>query len=304
MTFTNPVGLAAGMDKDGRALNAWNALGFGFAEVGTITPHPQFGNPRPRMWRLPQNRALINRLGFPSEGMEPVSLRLERWRERPARLRLAINFGPNKDTPAEEVSEDYARLTRWLGRTADFIVINLSSPNTPGLRDFQAPERMRHVVQAVRVASAAAGRAKPLLIKVAPDLDHAMLNEIAAAALELQLDGIVATNTSLQRETLGIVSLLQGGLSGRPLAPLARSVIAQLYRTLRGRVPIIGVGGIASTEDAYEHIRAGANLVELYTGLIYEGPSIVTTIKTGLACLLARDGFRSINDAIGVANEP
>jgi dihydroorotate dehydrogenase len=300
VSFANPIGLAAGMDKDARALAAWNTLGFGFAEIGTVTPRPQFGNPRPRMWRIPEHRALINRLGFPSDGMESVALRLEHWRKRKVRLRLAINFGPNKDTPAAEVAEDYARLTRWLGRLADFVVINLSSPNTPGLRDFQAPERMRRVLQAVREAGA--GRATPLLIKLAPDLDRVMLDEIGAAEIELQLDGIVATNTTLQREAVGVRTSLQGGLSGAPLAALSRAIIAQLYRKLKGRIPIIGVGGISNAEEAYEHIRAGASLLELYTGMIYEGPWVIAAIKQGLARLLARDGFRSISEVVGKAS--
>ncbi len=302
VSFANPIGLAAGMDKDARALAAWNTLGFGFAEIGTVTPRPQFGNPRPRMWRIPEHRALINRLGFPSDGMEAVALRLERWRKCQARLRLAINFGPNKDTPAEEVAEDYARLMRWLGRLADFVVINLSSPNTPGLRDFQAPERIRRVLQPVREAEAGMEHRTPLLIKLAPDLDRVMLDEIGAAALELQLDGIVATNTTLQREAVGVRTSLQGGLSGAPLTALSRAIIAQLYRKLKGRIPIIGVGGISNAEEAYEHIRAGASLLELYTGMIYEGPRVVAAIKQGLARLLARDGFRSINEAVGKAS--
>ncbi len=303
VSFASPVGLAAGMDKDARALAAWNTLGFGFAEIGTVTPRPQFGNPRPRMWRISEHRALVNRLGFPSDGMEAVALRLEPWRKRQVRLRLAINFGPNKDTSVEEVPEDYARLMRWLGWLADFIVINLSSPNTPGLRDFQAPEQMRRVLQAVRDVGAGAGRSTPLLIKLAPDLDRVMLDELGAAALELRLDGIVATNTTLQREAVGVRTPLQGGLSGQPLASLSRAVVAQLYRQLKGCIPIIGVGGISNAEEAYDHIRAGASLIELYTGMIYEGPRVVAAIKQGLPRLLARDGFRSISEAVGTASE-
>ncbi|MGH8275146.1 MAG: quinone-dependent dihydroorotate dehydrogenase [Steroidobacteraceae bacterium] len=302
LVFANPLGLAAGLDKDARAIRAWNALGFGFAEVGTVTPNQQSGNPRPRIWRLPDRQAMVNRLGFPSDGMEAVAGRLERQNRRPVRMRLAINLGPNKDTPAERVAEDYARLIRRLGLLADFVVVNLSSPNTPGLRDFQAPERMRSVVEAIGAAAADSAQRTPLLVKLAPDLDPPMLTDICAAALDLRLDGIVATNTTLQREALGIDSTLTGGLSGEPLKTLAHATIVRLYRQLGNRIPIIGVGGVATAEDAYSHIRAGASLVELYTAMVYQGPGIVRAIKAGLIRLLARDGFRSISEAVGAAS--
>lgn len=298
LDFANPVGLAAGMDKDARAVRAWNALGFGFAEFGTITPRPQAGNPRPRMWRLPEYRALINRLGFPSEGIEAVAPRIERARRAGMRMRIGVNIGPNKETPPEKVAEDYAALIRRAGALADFVVVNLSSPNTPGLREFQAPERMRAVVAAIRAAGSGAA-ASPLVIKIAPDLESEMLREICAAALELDLDGIVATNTTLERERAGVVSTLPGGLSGDPLKLRAREVVARVREYTNGRVPIIGVGGVAAAEDAYAHIRAGASLVELYTGLVYHGPGAVDAIKQELVRLLIRDGFRSIGDAVG-----
>jgi dihydroorotate dehydrogenase len=296
VSFSNPLGLAAGADKDARAIAAWNSLGFGFAEIGTITPRPQPGNSPPRMWRLTDHRALINRLGFPSEGMDAVARRLEAVRKRPLRIRLAVNFGPNKDTPADRVAADYAALMRGLGGMGEFIVVNLSSPNTPGLRAFQAPERIRAIVETLRGVPQAR---RPLLIKIAPDLESSMIREICAAAIELGLDGIVATNTTLGREAMGVHSRLEGGLSGAPLKARAREVIAQIYNDTRGQIPIIGVGGVAGAEDAYAHIRAGASLVELYTGFIYEGPRIVREICEGLARLLVRDGFRSISDAVG-----
>jgi dihydroorotate dehydrogenase len=296
VSFSNPLGLAAGADKDARAIGAWNSLGFGFAEIGTITPRPQRGNAPPRMWRLTNHRALINRLGFPSEGMDTVVPRLEAARRQPLRIRLAVNLGPNKDTPADRVAADYAALLTRVADVADFVVVNLSSPNTPGLRAFQAPERIRAIVETLRAIPQAR---RPLLIKIAPDLESAMIREICAAAIELGLDGIVATNTTLRREEVGVASALEGGLSGAPLKARAREVIAQVYNDTRGKIPIIGVGGIASAEDAYAHIRAGASLVELYTGFIYEGPRIVGEIRQGLARLLVRDGFRSISDAVG-----
>ncbi len=298
VSFSSPVGLAAGADKDARAVAAWNTLGFGFAEIGTITPCPQAGNPPPRIWRLPEHRALINRLGFPGEGMEAVAPRIERARSRGLRMRIGLNFGPNKDTPPQRVAADYATLMKRLGGMADFVVVNLSSPNTPGLREFQAPERMRAIVAAVR---AEGEHTPPLLLKIAPDLELPMLLEISTAAIELGLGGIVATNTTVKREEVGVRSALAGGLSGEPLRAQTREVIAHMYRHTRGRIPIIGVGGITSAEDAYAHIRAGASLVELYTGFVYGGPRVVRDIREGLPRLLARDGFRSISDAVGTA---
>ncbi len=316
LTFANPVGLAAGVDKDARALAGWNALGFGFAELGTITPRPQLGNAPPRMWRLPSHHALINRLGFPGEGMEAAAARLRQAGYRHLRqigndgdraLRVALNFGPNKDTPPEQVAEDYAALTRLLAPFADFIVVNLSSPNTPGLRDWQAPERMRAIVDAVRAALPADQRRVPILVKIAPDLEPAQLNAVCAAALDLAANqgdgaiGIVATNTTLKRDEVGVSATFAGGLSGAPLLARSREVIAQVYRETNGHIPIVGVGGIAGAEDAYGHIRAGASLVEFYTGMIYRGPGLAREIKRGLVRLLARDGFRSISEAVGSA---
>ena len=304
--FANPIGLAAGMDKDVRAVLAWQALGFGFVECGTITPRPQAGNPPPRLWRLPANRALINRLGFPSAGMTVAARRLTKLRRRGIAIPLGLNFGPNRDTPPEGVPADYAALMASLGPMADFIVINLSSPNTPGLRNWQAPERLRMLIATIlpdrtRVGSPAADRRCPVLIKLAPDLDASQIAGICGVILELELDGIVATNTTLAREECGVTSAHEGGLSGEPLKLRARAVIREIYRHTQGRIPIIGVGGVSSAEDAYGHICAGASLVELYTGLVYEGPGLIGRIKTGLTALLKRDGLHSIGEAIGSA---
>jgi dihydroorotate dehydrogenase len=301
LSFSNPVGLAAGMDKNALALKAWEKLGFGFAEIGTITPRPQTGNPQPRIWRVPERHALINSMGFPSDGVERVASRLG-IRQPTPRIRIAVNLGPNRNTPSEQVPDDYAALVRRVAASCEFIVVNLSSPNTPGLRDFQAPERMRAVIEVIRRACGEiGGEPPPLLIKLAPDLEIMMMAEICAAAIELRLAGIVATNTSLDHAALGVVSPFEGGLSGEPLKLRSREVIAGIYRLTRGQIPIIGVGGIASAEDAYGHIRAGASLVELYTGLIYQGPGLVRRIKSGLRDLLMRDRFRSINEAVGGA---
>jgi dihydroorotate dehydrogenase len=300
MEFSNPLGLAAGMDKDAIAVGAWHSLGFGFAELGTITPLPQPGNPKPRVFRIPAQRALINRLGFPSDGMEAVAPRLEKVRRGGTRIRLALNFGPNKDTPVEKVAADYSALMTRLASLADFVVINVSSPNTPGLRNWQSPERMREIFAAMEQPSAGARR-PPIVLKIAPDLDDATLDAICDTALALELDGMVVCNTTLKRGEVGITSREAGGLSGRPLRDIARDRIASVYRRAQGKLPIIGVGGIMNADDALGHLKAGASLVELYTGLIYEGPALITIIKKELANLLRREGFRSISDAVGSA---
>jgi dihydroorotate dehydrogenase len=299
VTFSNPVGLAAGLDKDARAAAAWNALGFGFVELGTVTPRPQFGNPRPRMWRITERRALVNRLGFPSDGMESMKPRIQRIRAQGLRMRIGLNFGPNRDTPPERVAEDYAALASRLGPLADFIVVNLSSPNTPGLRAWQAPERMRTIVKAVRAAETEHHRR--VLVKLSPDLGERELREICAAAIDLALDGIVATNTTLEREEVGIAASFEGGLSGEPLLERAREVIGQIYRNTQGRLTIIGVGGIMSAEDAYAFFFYVSWMFEFYTGFIDRGPALVREIKEGLVRLLNRDGFSSISEAVGSA---
>ncbi len=297
--FSNPIGLAAGMDKDAIAARAWETIGFGFAEMGTITPQPQPGNEAPRLWRLVENRALINRLGFPSEGMDAVAPRIERIRKSGIAIRIALNFGPNKNTPPEKVAADYATLMRKLGTLADFIVVNVSSPNTPGLRTWQSPERMREIFAAMRAGDVNSDRRVPILVKLAPDLERDDLFRICDTALELKLDGIVASNTTIAREAVNITSSHPGGLSGAPLLEPARELIRNIYMHTGGKIPIVGVGGVASAEDALGHIRAGASMVELYTGLIYEGPGLIGRIKAGLAHLLRRDGFRSISEAVG-----
>ncbi len=293
--FSNPIGLAAGMDKDAIAARAWESIGFGFAEMGTITPRPQPGNEKPRVWRLPEHRALINRLGFPSEGIDVVAPRIERIRKSGIAIRIALNFGPNKDTPPAGVAADYATLMSKLGAFADFIVVNVSSPNTPGLRNWQSPERMREIFAAMHTDAHRA----PILVKLAPDLEADDLYRICDTALELNLDGIVACNTTIARESLAVASSHPGGLSGAPLLKPARDLIRNIYMHTGGKIPIIGVGGVASADDAYGHIRAGASMVELYTGLVYEGPGLIDRIKKGLVRLLTRDGFRSISEAVG-----
>ncbi len=307
MHFSNPVGLAAGLDKDAAAVAVWQMLGFGFAEVGTIAPRPQPGNPRPRLWRLPEHRALINRLGFPSLGMESAAARLADVRRRGLMLRLGVNIGPNKETPPDRVADDIAALAGRLGPMADFVVVNVSSPNTPGLRQWQAPDHLRALITRAfpeRRAAPAQSAGPPVLVKIAPDLDSEQLRAICHVALDLRLDGIVATNTTIAREAAGVRSDHPGGLSGQPLKARAREVIGEVYRSTEARLPIIGVGGVASADDAYGHLCAGASLVELYTGLIYEGPGLPAAIKAGLLALMRRDGHNSIAQVIGKSNLP
>ena len=298
--FPNPIGLAAGMDKDAVAIRGWETLGFGFAELGTFTPRPQAGNEIPRVWRVPERGALINRLGFPSEGMEAVAPRIERIRKAGISIPLALNFGPNSDTPPEGIAADYTALIERLGPLADFIVINVSSPNTPGLRDWQSPEKMIELFAAIHEHAAKLPRPRPVLVKISPDLERNELFRICDTALALGIEGIVACNTTVAREAVGVSSPHPGGLSGPPILIRTRELIRDIYTHTRGQIPIIGVGGISSAEDAWLHIRAGASLVEVYTGLIYEGPGLIVRMKSGLAALLRRSGFRSISEAVGI----
>jgi dihydroorotate dehydrogenase len=243
---------------------------------------------------------LINRLGFPSLGMRTAAERLTRLRQRGIRLRLGVNIGPNKETPPERVADDIAATAGMVGPMADFIVVNVSSPNTPGLREWQAPDHLRILItRAFPQRAAATANRPPLLVKIAPDLDAVQLAEICRTVMELRLDGIVATNTTIAREEVGVRSDHPGGLSGQPLTTRSRTVIRDVYRHTQGQLPIIGVGGVAGAEDAYGHLCAGASLVELYTGLIYEGPGLPSAIKHGLLDLMRRDGHSSITQVIG-----
>jgi dihydroorotate dehydrogenase len=296
--FPNPIGLAAGMDKDAIAIRGWETLGFGFAELGTITPRPQEGNETPRLWRIPERRALVNRLGFPSNGMVAVARRIARIRKAGVSIRLGLNFGPNRNTPPEGIAADYAALMELLGPLADFVVINVSSPNTPGLRNWQSPEKIKELFAGM--LGKAGESPCPVLVKLSPDLERNELFRICDAALELGVDGIVACNTSIARDALGVTSSHPGGVSGRPLLIRARELIRDIHTHTSGKIPIIGVGGVATAEDAWLHIRAGASLVELYTALIYEGPRVAERIEAGLADLLRRAGFRSISEAVGM----
>jgi dihydroorotate dehydrogenase len=301
--FSNPIGLGAGVDKNGRAALFWQKLGFGFAELGTVTPRCQVGNPKPRVWRLPERRGMVNSLGFPSKGSDWLAKRIDFYRERGVRIKLGLNIGPNKSTSPDSIIRDYTSLFAKLGPVADFVVVNVSSPNTPGLRAWQRPERIVSIVNELNSTPITSKRRPPVLVKLSPDIPSTLLVEISAAALDARVDGIVATNTTLERQSIGIDCPFPGGISGQPLKQLAREMIRSVYKATKGKIPIIGIGGIASAEDAYAHIRAGATFVEFCTGLVYEGPLLPKQIKAGLANLLTRDGFNSIEDAVGTENE-
>ena len=297
--FPNPVGLAAGFDKDAVAAGALLRMGFGFVEVGTITPRAQAGNPKPRIFRLRADGAVINRLGFNSQGAEAARSRLETLRRRPLRGPLGVNVGSNKDSA--DAAGDYAAAARLLTPFADYLVVNVSSPNTPGLRALQGRSELEGLIGRVRAALAEISPAPPLVLKIAPDLAPEDLRDIAAVALERGLDGLIATNTTVARPPAlaGPARGEPGGLSGRPLFGPATRVLSEIYRLTEGRISLIGVGGVSSGADAYAKIRAGASLVQLYTALIYEGPLLVQRIKSELADLLRRDGFTRVEEAVG-----
>jgi dihydroorotate dehydrogenase len=315
LTFRNPIGLAAGLDKQGIAAPSWAALGFGFAEIGTVTPRPQPGNPKPRLFRLRGDRAIINRFGFNSAGAEIVAKNLSTSRsdhkgptrrEGPASrdCRVGINIGKNKETANEQAVDDYLRTVDVLHAFADYFVINVSSPNTVGLRSLQEAESLRPLVQQVvdRVAQSAQ-RPIPVLVKVSPDMADDELLASVDAAIAGGVAGIIATNTTTARSQLRstpAVAAESGGLSGAPLCARANEVCRTLFRHVRDRVPIVGVGGIFSADDAYQRMRAGASLVQVYTGLIYEGPAIVKQIAAGLIYRLERDGFTNVSQAVGI----
>jgi dihydroorotate dehydrogenase len=297
-SFANPVGLAAGFDKNAEAMDALFALGFGFVEVGGVTPRPQPGNPKPRVFRLPEDGAVINRMGFNNDGLEVVRERLKARNTRLPGL-LAVNLGKNKDT--EDAASDYEKGALAFGPLADFLVINVSSPNTPGLRALQGREPLIEIVRRTRDALQGQPNRPPVLLKIAPDLTEADEADIAMVALDEGLDGLIVSNTTLARpESLAGQSKTEtGGLSGKPLFVPSTALLGRRYQRTEGRIPLVGVGGISSGADAYAKIRAGASLVQLYTALIYHGPALVQQIKRDLAARLQADGFSSLVQAVG-----
>ncbi|HKG80900.1 MAG TPA: quinone-dependent dihydroorotate dehydrogenase [Pyrinomonadaceae bacterium] len=305
LSFPNPVGLAAGFDKNGIALQPLAALGFGFIEAGTVTHHPQPGNPRPRLFRLSEDQALINRAGFNNDGAAAFARRVEQ--HRPDCV-LGVSIGKSKITPLEKATEDYLASFELVYKVADYIAVNVSSPNTPQLRELQQSEQLTSLLSALqtrrRELQERYRKEVPLLVKLSPDLDRGDLEMIVDVIERLQIDGIIATNTTVSRDNLRtdarrVQACGEGGLSGKPLSNRATSIIARLYELTRGRIPLIGVGGIFNAEDAWEKISAGASLVQLYTGFIYQGPYIAQQINEGLAKILAREGIATLDAAVG-----
>jgi dihydroorotate dehydrogenase len=297
--FANPVGLAAGFDKNASVIGPMLDLGFGFVEVGTITPRPQPGNPKPRLFRLDEDHGVINRLGFNSEGAEAAAARLEKWRRGGRPGIVGVNIGKNKEST--DAAADYGAGARRLGAYADYLVMNVSSPNTPGLRDLQAVAELEQLLDAVAEGLSEIGPRPPVLVKIAPDLSDEALGDITALAMAGRMDGLMISNTTTDRpDSLRSRDKDEpGGLSGRPLFAPSTRVLSDCWRATGGKVPLIGIGGIGSPEDAYAKICAGASLVALYSCLVFEGPALVPRIVSGLGPLMRRDGFTTISEAVG-----
>jgi len=291
--------LAAGLDKNAEAVPGLFALGFGSIEVGTVTPRAQPGNPKPRLFRIPKHQALINRMGFNNVGAEEVAARLQRlaWHPGP----IGANLGKNLDTPIEQAVDDYVLCAQLLAPVCDYLVINASSPNTPGLRGLQEPERLAALLAGVQSSLEKTGMAKPLLLKIAPDLSENALDAIVEIAIANRIQGLIATNTTNQRPFHHPLSSQPGGLSGAPLRAMATQAIMRLYTRSGGRLTVVGVGGIFTGAHAYEKILAGASWVQLYTALVYRGPGIAKSILRELEGLLKRDGYSSVTEAIGTS---
>jgi len=307
LRFSNPVGLAAGFDKDGVALPALAALGFGFIEAGTVTFHAQLGNPRPRLFRLPTDKALINRAGFNNEGAAAFVKRVKQTRPDCV---LGVSIGKSKITPIESATDDYLASFDLVYPVADYVAVNVSSPNTPQLRELQHADQLTSLLGALQsrnlqlqVQHKRSGRV-PLLVKLAPDLELHELELIVEVVKRLKIDGIIATNTTVKRDNLRtpaeeVMKCGAGGLSGLPLKQRSTTLIANLYQLTNGQIPLIGVGGIFTAPDAWEKISAGASLLQLYTGFIYQGPAVASEINRGLTEILKREGFSNLNQAIG-----
>ncbi|MDQ3821519.1 MAG: quinone-dependent dihydroorotate dehydrogenase [Acidobacteriota bacterium] len=311
LSFDNPVGLAAGFDKNGTAAKSLAALGFGFIEVGSVTNIAQPGNPRPRLFRLPQDKALINRAGFNNKGAAALAKHLES--HRPDCV-LGINIGKSRVVDLENAVEDYLASFETVHRLADYLVVNVSSPHTPNLRELQRPEALNDLLSALQkrnqelAENHPSHRPVPLLVKIAPDLNEGDLESIVDAAERSNISGIIATNTTTSRAGLRtpaekVNACGQGGLSGAPLRSRSTEIVATLYRLTRGRMTIIGCGGVFTAEDAWEKICAGAKLIQLYTGFIYQGPSVARDINRGLAEILSKQGFSTLDEAVGCRSE-
>jgi len=298
LKFSNPIGLAAGFDKNGEVVVPLASLGFGFVEVGTVTFEPQPGNSKPRMFRLPEHYALVNRLGFNNDGAKAVAARL---RSIDRKCVIGVNIGRNRSVPNEEAVENYVACLKEVHDVSDYITVNVSSPNTPELRELQREASLSQLLEALQAANCALGE-KPLLVKVAPDLSTAEIESIADISISLGISGVIATNTTTARPGIDddlAKRIGNGGLSGKPLKEMSKRVVETIYERTGGKLPIIGVGGVFSAEDAFESIAAGASLVQVYTGFIYGGPTFPREICTGLAKILRSRGFHSLDEAVG-----
>lgn len=301
LDFPNPIGLAAGLDKQAQVIDELMRFGFGFLEVGTVTPLPQPGNPKPRMFRVKEARALINRFGFNSDGLEIFTERLKAWRENPNRSRnpVGVNIGKNKDTTDD--AADYVKGLIKVAPYADFVVVNVSCPNLPGVCDLMDRDQLSPLLEKVMKARANNAPQLPVLVKISPDIDHEQMQDIAKTVTDVGVDGLIISNTTTSRPSVvpREIAKEQGALSGGPLFSLSTRILSNMYSLTEGKIPIIGCGGVYSGEDAYAKIRAGASLVQIYTALVYEGPLIVKRIKEELVRLLKEDGFDSISAAVG-----
>ncbi len=303
ISFPHPVGLAAGLDKNGKSLDGFSSIGFGFAEAGTVTPVGQPGNEQPRLFRLPPDEALINRMGFNNEGAAAMAGYLKKRKIN--RIPIAINIGKNKATPNEQAHLDYEACIRALYAYGDFFVVNISSPNTQGLRDLQHGEELKKLLHTVvtemnNQSNRFGSRVKPVLVKIAPDMTDEELSSTVDTIMQSGVSGIIASNTTLSRDGLTHDNKKEtGGLSGIPLTKRSTEVIRAVYKQTGGKIPIVGSGGIFSAQDAYDKIRAGASLVEIYTALIYKGPGVLRELTDGLVACLRKDGYRNIAEAVG-----
>ena len=306
LDFPNPFGLAAGFDKDGTAAGMWSSFGFGFAELGAVTLHSQPGNPRPRMFRLPDDKAALNRMGANNLGAAVMADTLEEtWRSKPRKIPIGINLCKSKIAELDEAATDYVGSFEYLQPWADYFVVNVSSPNTPGLRSLQATEQLRPILAGLQEANTSN---KPILIKIAPDLDWEDIKAIVELALEYNLAGAIATNTTIRRDNLNTQTLTDtgkpiaqeaGGISGQPVKERSTEVIRFIYQETNGKLPIIGVGGIFTAQDAWEKIAAGASLLQVYTGWVYRGPWLVKEVLSGILERMEQRGYNSISEAVG-----
>ena len=303
LKFTNPIGLAAGFDKNGEAYDGLMRLGFGFVEIGTVTINPQFGNKKPRIFRLLEDKAIINRLGFNNIGAEKVLQNIEKYDSANGPGLLGVNLGKNLDS--KELIEDYLKLLKIFNRKASYITLNVSSPNTPGLRELEQKDNLDKLVKKISLFKRKNSVNIPVFLKIDPDISKNQLGDISDIVLSSRIDGVIISNTSIQRsnELISKHASEKGGISGLPIKETSNKLLKDFYILTNGKIPLIGVGGISNGKDAYQRILNGASLIQLYTSLIYKGPSIVNKIKEELVYLLKRDNYKSLDQAVGKLNK-